>query len=359
MRRGNITKRGQDSWQLKFDVQSIDGKRQQRYATVKGSYKDAQKELTRLLEARDTGKLPNATRDTVAEFLHRYLAGMVSVAPKTLERYLELAERQINPHLGTEKIRYLTREQVEAWHKTLLGKGLAAATVRQADAVLAKALKRVKNTAALEREKPRPDDTKVEILGPGDAKAALASLEGHYLHPIAFLALHTGMRRGELLGLQWRDVNLDDATLRVERSLEQTKAGLRLKEPKTRSGKRTVTIDADAADMLRKHRIEALEQRMACGIGGKIDDVPVFSFLGEQIPPDKVSRDWRRNAKASVTFHSLRHTHASTLLNGGIDIITVSRRLGHSKPSITLDVYGHTIKGSDERAAAVIAEALK
>lgn len=87
--------------------------------------------------------------------------------------------------------------------------------------------------------------------------------------------------------------------------------------------------------------------------------MPVFSFLGELIPPDKVSRDWARNAKVKATFHSLRHSHASLGLSRGVDIITMSRRLGHSKPSITLDVYGHTIRGSDEKAAALIAEALK
>ena len=167
------------------------------------------------------------------------------------------------------------------------------------------------------------------------------------------------MRRGELCGLYWRNLNLDVATVRIEASLEQTKAGLRLKEPKTESGKRTITIDADTVDMLRKLKVETGEQRLACGMGGKLDDVPVFSFLGEWIPPDKVSRDWARNAKVAATFHSLRHTHASVLLNAGVDILTVSKRLGHSKPSITLDVYGHIIKGSDERAAAVIAEALK
>ena len=225
------------------------------------------------------------------------LDGMLSVSPKTLERYGELAERQIYPHLGDEKIRYFTREQIESWHATLLGKGLAPATVRHADAVLCKALKRIKNTAALEREKLKAKRKPVEILEPNDAKAALASLEGRYLWPIAFLALRSGMRRGELCGLYWRNLNLDAATVCIEGSLEQTKAGLRLKEPKTESGKRTITIDADTVDMLRKLKVETGEQRLACGIGGKLDDVPVFSFLGEWIPPDKVSRDWARKCQ--------------------------------------------------------------
>src|SRR5262245_28192543 len=211
MKRGNITKRGKDSWQIKFEGPRIDGKRSVRYATVRGTYKDAQKELTRLLGDRDTGKLAEPTRDTVRERLGVMLDGMVSVSPKTLERYRELAERQIYPYLGSEKIRYLTREQIESWHAALLELGLAPATVRQADAVLAKALKRVKNLGALERERPRAKHTPVEILEPAEATVALASLEGHYLWPIAFLALRTGMRRGELLGLPWRNVNLDAA----------------------------------------------------------------------------------------------------------------------------------------------------
>ena len=134
--------------------------------------------------------------------------------------------------------------------------------------MLAKALKRVRNTAALERDKPKAERAAIEILEPEEAKAALAALQGHYLWPIAFLALHTGMRRGELLGLQWADVGLDKAEIRVTRSLEQTKAGLRLKAPKTASGSRTIAIDADVVDMLRKHKLETQQQRMACGGAG-------------------------------------------------------------------------------------------
>jgi hypothetical protein len=98
--RGNITRRGKNSWQLKFDVPSVDGKRQQRYATVRGTYKDAQKELTRLLGAADEGALPDPSTSTVAEYLRAWLDTMHGLSPKTLERYRELGDRQIIPHLG-------------------------------------------------------------------------------------------------------------------------------------------------------------------------------------------------------------------------------------------------------------------
>jgi len=98
---------------------------------------------------------------------------------------------------------------------------------------------------------------------------------------------------------------------------------------------------------------------MICGVSGKLDDVPVFSFLGELIPPDRVSQAWRTSAKVKATFHALRHTHASMLIRAGVDVLTVSKRIGHSSPAITLNVYGHLMRGSDERAAAAIAEALR
>ena len=119
MRRGNISKRGGNSYQIKFEGPKVDSKRSIRYATVRGTYKDAQKELTRLLGDRDTGKLSTATRDTVREFLGAMLDG-AKVSPKRLERYRELAERQIYPYLGDVKLRYITRERIKSWHSTLL-----------------------------------------------------------------------------------------------------------------------------------------------------------------------------------------------------------------------------------------------
>jgi len=98
--RGNITKRGKNSWQLKFDVGTIDGKRQQRYASVRGTYKDAQKELTKLLNAADKGTLPDPSNATIADYLREWLSGPLGLSPKTLERYRELGERQIIPHLA-------------------------------------------------------------------------------------------------------------------------------------------------------------------------------------------------------------------------------------------------------------------
>jgi integrase len=170
------------------------------------------------------------------------------------------------------------------------------------------------------------------------------------------------MRRGELCALEWGDVDLDGATVRVERSLEETNTGKRVKPPKSKRGRRNITLSADAVAMLREHRKQQIELRLALGQGGQ--PKLVFSTIeGGYLSPNGLSRAWRQTCKAkklpAVNFHALRHTHASTLIKAGVDILTISRRLGHSKAAMTLDVYGNLMEGADAAAAKAIEGMLK
>jgi hypothetical protein len=158
-----------------------------------------------------------------------------------------------------------------------------------------------------------------EILTRDQIGEVLTKLEGHTLFPIVAVALGTGLRRGELLGLQWGDIDLDAATLRVERSVEETKVGLRLKAPKTRRGRRNIKLPADAVAVLRDHKVQQLEIRLALGMGKPDATTLVFSDVeGELLKPHTISRAWRRVVASkklpAVTFHALRHTHASMLI---------------------------------------------
>jgi integrase len=203
------------------------------------------------------------------------------------------------------------------------------------------------------------ESEEVEILTSPQITEILAKLEGHWLYPFAAIDLGTGLRRGELLALRWSDVDLEGATLRVDRSLEETNAGLRFKTPKTKHGRRTVSLPAAALEALRVHRRQQLELRMALGSGREPTDALVFcSPEGAPLSPDNLSRDWRRTVRAKslpeVTFHALRHTHASILIAQGVDILTISRRLGHGTPAVTLTVYAHLIEKVDTKAAAAI-----
>jgi integrase len=150
----------------------------------------------------------------------------------------------------------------------------------------------------------------------------------------------------------------------VERSLEETKAGLRLKPPKTKRGRRNITLPPEAVAMLRAHKVKLLELRLVLGLGKITPDTLVFSSIeGALLSPHAISRSWRLfligKKLPRVPFHALRHTHVSVLIRAGVDILTISRRLGHSKASVTLDVYGHLIGGADAAAAKAIEGVLK
>jgi integrase len=192
---------------------------------------------------------------------------------------------------------------------------------------------------------PRVDQAEIEILSPEGIEAVRVGLAGHWLRPIVEFAIGTGMRRGELCGLQWECVDLDKATVRVECSLEETAAGLRVKEPKTRHGRRPIPLARITAEVLREHYRQQLALRLQLGVGrpavadyvfpkpsGAEFDRPVAA--GSAISGLRADRSQPQVASRFVP--ALRHTHASTLIAAGVDILTVSRRLGHGRASVTL-----------------------
>jgi integrase len=203
---------------------------------------------------------------------------------------------------------------------------------------------------------PKVPATEASVLQLDEIPKMFEAIRGRSLYPIAVVALGTGMRRGELCALRWGDVNLDAATLRVERSLEQTrKSGLRFKSPKSARGRRTISLSPTVVVELRKHWAAQQEQRLSLGLGGAAPDGLVFAdWDGSPQQPDRLTDNFSNAMEASglphVTLHTLRHTHASQLIRLGVDILTVSRRLGHANATVTLNVYGHVISPEDKAA---------
>jgi integrase len=364
--RGSIRKRGRNSWELKFDVPG--DTRRTRYVTVRGSYKDAQRKLTELLNAADHGTLPEPTRMTVGEYLRAWLASAHKQSPKTLERYRELAELQIIPHLGHHPLQKLHPLHLQAWHHEL-HKTLSNRSIQHAHRLLSVALSNAVRVGALSHNvatvvrPPAAISPEIEMLSPTQVTGLLGALKGHSLYPLIALAIGTGARRGELVGLQWGD--FEGCQLRIQRSVEETrKLGRQLKGPKTRYGKRTITLADETVAVLSAYKVKQLELRLMLGLGKIEPSTLMFSTIeGGLLSPNNITRAWHRALKRAglprVSFHSLRHFHASQLINAGTDILTISRRLGHAKSSITLDVYGHLIEGADAAAAKAIEGVLK
>jgi integrase len=164
------------------------------------------------------------------------------------------------------------------------------------------------------------------------------------------------------LALRCQDIDLAKGVVRIERSLEQIKGRLRFKSPKTRSGKRSVSIAPWLVAELRAHRTRQQELRLKLGLGRTPDDALVFAkWDGDTRSPHWLSQKFAQAMtalKIDTSLHGLRHTHVSQLIAAGLDVLTISRRIGHSTASITLDVYGHLFGNADARAAEITQTAL-
>ena len=314
-----------------------------------------------------SGDYVDPSKETVAEFSQRWLRDWATqnVSNKTAERYEELL-RTASRHIGDIPIQRLCAADLQKLYAGLTT--LAPRTRLHVHRALSRMLGHAVQWGCVSRspatmvDAPRVTQGEVEILSATDMQRALTALRGRTLYPIVEVARGTGMRRGELLALRWSDVDLDGATLRVEQAVEWTqRGGLVFKAPKTRHGRRTITLAPTTVEILREHRRAQLEQCLALGRGKPGARALVFAnWKGEPRFPGSVTKEWAAAMQPlgiTATFHSLRHTHASTLIASGLDILTISRRLGHGSPTITLGTYGHLIR-PDDRAAQIIEAAL-
>ena len=372
--KGHIQRRGKQSWRLKFDIgdDPLTGQRRTQYKAVKGKRADAERELRAVLFRHDKGFAIDPSKKTVAKFLDDWLDDVAPqrVAPKSLERYRGLVRNQIKPHLGAILLQKLRPADVSGWMQTLISEGkLSNRSIRHAHGVLRTALNHATVIEIVERnvasiiKPPAIERSEITILTADEIAGALDKMKGHSLYPIVALAIGTGARRGEIAALRWSDFDLDAATVRIERSLEQTQEGLRIKSTKTAAGRRTVSLPAFAVKAVRDHRRQQQELRLALGAGKFPGNAPVFGDVEGNWPkPESISDRWRRTIKRrkipKVTFHALRHSHASALIAAGLDVVTVSRRLGHASPALTLGVYSHLFKNNDDAAATAIDDAL-
>jgi integrase len=370
--KGNLTRRGRHSWRLKFDAGAdpATGGRCTKYVTLKGTKAQAQAEAAKIIASTVTGEYVDPTQETVAEFAERWLRDWAggNLSAKTLERYRELLRKHVCGRVGAISIQKLRAVDLQGIYAAMAEAGLADRTRLHVHRVVHRMLGHAAKWGSVTRnvttlvDAPNVASQEVEILTAPQIQTVLQTFRGLSLYPIATVALATGMRRGELLALRWQDVDLEGGKLRVERSLEQTKAGLVFKAPKTRYGRRTISLPSSTVAELKTHWKAALERRLAFGLGKPTDDSLVFeTWDGQTRSPNALTKEWSRAMKRAgikATFHSLRHTHASTLIAAGVDVLTISRRLGHGSPVITLGVYGHLFK-TDDRAADAMEQILR
>jgi integrase len=338
---GHIRRRGKASWELKFDAgrDPATGKRLIQYHTFRGTKRDAQVKLAGLIASVGAGSYVEPSKVTVAEHLRARVAqweGAGDITARTAQRYRQLIENQIVPHLGDKLLQKLKRLDIEAWHTTLRTNGrlrgaggVAPRTIGHAHRVLSKALSEAakddivtRNVCKIEAP-PKVEATEMRILTLEQISRLVPGLHEHPIGAPAITALFTGMRLGEILALRWLNTDLEGRVIYVREALEETKAhGIRCKAPKTKQGRRDITLPDVVVEALRDHRRRQLELRMQLGLGKLPEAALVFSDAeGNPRSPSEVSRDWgiaaARLGMPDVTFHGLRHTHASQLIDAG------------------------------------------
>jgi len=369
--KGHIRQRGEKSWAVVLDLgRDAGGKRRQKWHTVKGTKKDAQRELARLLHELNTGAYVEPTAMTLAVYLDRWLHDYAksNVSPKTYERYEEIVRLHLKPALGHVQLSKLQPLQIARYYSDALvsgradgGGGLSARSVLHHHRVLRSALHQAVKWLLLPRnpadavDPPRPQNREMKALDEEATATLLRAAASTRLSLPVMLAVTTGLRRGEILGLRWEDIDFQSATLAVRQSIEQTREGLRFKQPKTVKGRRVVALPSLAIEALKQHRAKQAATRLALGGGYSDNDLVCAREDGTPWPPDALSTAFvglvRKAGVPVVRFHDLRHTHATQLLRQGVHPKIVSERLGHSTVGITLDVYSHVLPGMQEEAA--------
>jgi len=343
-----------------------------KWHSFKGTKRQAQVECARLISALKADTYLEPSKTTLAQFLERWLEHIrAHVTPKSHERYAGLVRTNVIPLLGSVHLTKLKPIQISTAYSTALaggrkdGKegGLSPRSVGHMHRVLKQALGQAVRWGELNRN---PADTvnppKVEWKPMETFDLAQTAEMIEFIRPFpifmpSLLAVLCGLRRGEICALRWRNVDLAAGQIAIVESLEQTKAGLRIKSPKNGKG-RTVALSATVIDELRAHRRERAQQLLKLGVALTDDDLVIAHADNSIVPPIWVSQQWARTIRktklAHLRFHDLRHAHATHLLANGINPKIASERLGHSRVGITLDLYSHVMPGMQEDAAAMV-----
>jgi integrase len=369
--RGYIRKRGNTyliTVSAGFD--SVTGKRQQVYRTAR-TKGEAERELTELLRAIDSGTFADPGKITVAAYLlDRWLPHQETrLRPRTWDRYRQLLTLHVLPRVGSVKLAKLRPAHVQHVIDSMLLAGLAPRTVLQGYRILSSALRQavrwqlLSGNPAAAASPPRPERADLTIPTTEEVGRLLQEAEGSIFHVPLVLSATTGMRRGEVLALRWPAVDLEAGLIRVVASLQRVRGELRTVEPKTDRARRAIALPPVTVAVLRRQRKEQTERRLLLGEAWQDLGFVVDRGDGQPLDPGHYSHVFVRLARRAglpgVRLHDLRHGFATALLAAGIHPKVASEALGHASVGFTLDAYSHVLPGMQEQAARAIEAALR
>ncbi|RIH94045.1 Transposase [Meiothermus granaticius NBRC 107808] len=345
-----------------------DGKLDRRWASG-ATPEEAQQKARELLVAAAQGMLPTHERLTVGDWLQTWLQAKATKAAPTYTLKLEAHVKHIRQGLGGVELRKLRPAHVHTLAQMLEAKSLAPSYRREVLSTLEAALERAVAMELIPRNVARPvkleSAPQVRKVKAWDAQVVSRFLEvskPYRLYPLFYLGFATGLRREELLGLRWQDVDLPNRTLRVEQTLTPVRGRVHLGPPKSRASRRVVSFSLDVVGVLEDWKARQREEARILGDGWQDTGLVFTSSTGQPLHPRNVNRDMaaiiNRHELPPLSPHGMRHTHATLLAQKTKQIELVSRRLGHARPSITLDLYRHVAAWELEEVALPLSELL-
>lgn len=357
---GSIRQRSDGRWEARFTVGRDPGTGKQIQRSVYGStQKEVRQKLAQAVAAIDSGTYTMPSKMTVGQWLdiwqRDYLGG---VKPFTVLNYSQHIKNHIKPALGAVKLEALNAHTIQGFYNSL-GKpqedkpGLSAKTVKCIHGVLHKALSQAVKVGYLRFnpaeacELPRIERKEIKPLNNEEIGAFMKAIQGHRFEAVYLVTLFTGLRRGEVCGLTWDCVDLDQGTILVNKQLQSVPGQpgeFRLVSSKNGKG-RTITAAPFVVDVLRQHKVQQAEARLKAGPLWQDSGFVFCNEIGERLSPNTVYHNFKRIAASiglpDARLHDLRHSYAVASLRAGDDIKTVQGNLGHHTAAFTLDTYGH------------------
>ncbi len=372
--RGHIRRRGK-TWAVVLDAgrDPETGKRKQKWFSGYRTSGEAEDALADLLGKRRRGETIDPDQTPLEDYLPAWINGRADeLAPLTVRQYQSVVRNHVKgTALGGLPLGKIRRAHVRAHEQELRGKGLSASTRNVVRAVISRSLADAVADdlifanpcdGARRSGERRVEPKRFTVWTPDELRALLDAAAGDRLEALWRLAVASGARRGELLGVTWLGFSAAEGTLTIAQQVLPTRGGLSILPCKTKGSHRTIRLDADSVAALEAHQEAQLVEREAAGEAYVDRDLIFCDELGGPVNPSRLTERFgalRTAAKIRPgRLHDVRHSHATHLLTRGIPVHIVAARLGHSSPVVTLNIYAHVLPTSDEQAASVIASVL-
>ncbi|MED4785247.1 site-specific integrase [Brevibacillus choshinensis] len=366
--RGSVKKEG-STWYYVIDLgRDEQGKRKRKKQRGFKNKADAEKALTQILNELDRGTFIEPTKMLYGDFLEEWLRNkQKSVKKQSFTNYVSIKEAYLLPEFGSIPIQKLNAFMLQRFVNSLCDKGLTHAYIKKITDILNSSLKRAQRLDIIQKnpmelvEKPRIAKKEMKVWDIAETEKFLRSAKPERVYIAFLLAITTGMRQGEILGLRWKDINFDKSSLCISQTLSHDGKEL-ISEAKTKSSIRSIHLPNETIEELKRHRSLIIKEKLLSGEEYKDHDLVVCTSVGTPMIPRNLTKIWKRLTSqarvSSIRFHDLRHTHATLLLSQGIHIKVVSERLGHNDTRMTLDTYSHLLPSMQAEASKAIDQAL-